>query len=137
MNTPVFGIRGIRNHNPGNIRHGEKWEGLASEQPDASFCCFTSPEFGIRAMARILINYQRRHGLNTVRGIINRWAPPSENDTGAYVDHVAMALGVAPDDDIQVQDHLDQLLAVIIEHENGINPYSDALILHGIALAVS
>ena len=38
--------RGIRNHNPGNIRHGEQWQGLAKEQTDPSFCVFISNEYG-------------------------------------------------------------------------------------------
>ena len=38
--------RGIRNHNPGNIRHGDKWQGLSAEQTDSSFCVFDAPEYG-------------------------------------------------------------------------------------------
>lgn len=29
--------RGERNNNPGNIRHGAKWQGLASTQTDKDF----------------------------------------------------------------------------------------------------
>ena len=42
--------RGERNNNPGNIRHGAKWQGLASTQTDKDFCQFISPEYGIRAI---------------------------------------------------------------------------------------
>ncbi|EDG3210247.1 hypothetical protein B6O47_21255 [Salmonella enterica] len=35
-------------------------------------------------MIVILRNYQRKHGLNTISGIINRWAPTNENNTQAY-----------------------------------------------------
>lgn len=127
--------RGIRNNNPGNIRHGADWKGLAEDQPDSDFCTFTAPRYGIRAMARILMNYQRIHNLQTVRQIINRWAPPSENKTDAYVDHVAKVLGVDPDQHISVQQHVADLVAVIIEHENGMNPYDLEVILEGVGMA--
>ena len=68
--TPISEIRGFRNHNPGNIRHGDRWKGLSKGQPDPAFCTFVSPEYGIRAMGRSLLNYRRRHKLTTLRGII-------------------------------------------------------------------
>ena len=129
--------RGIRNNNPGNIRHGDKWDGLAAVQSDTSFCVFQTPEYGIRAMARVLMNYQRRYGIETVRGIINRWAPPVENDTDAYVDHVAQVVGVDPDEALVVAEVLPRLIPVIIKHENGQMPYSDKQIATGIRMATT
>ena len=129
--------RGIRNNNPGNIRHGDDWDGLAKVQPDPAFCLFTTPEYGIRAMARVLTNYQRRHGIKTVRGIITRWAPPKENDTDAYVDHVAQVVGVDPDEPLVVIEVLPRLIPVIIKHENGQMPYSDDQIATGIRMATT
>lgn len=120
--------RGIRNNNPGNIRWGDEWKGLvpAAKRTDKSFCQFTTPEYGIRAMVIILRNYQKKHGINTVSGIINRWAPSNENDTQAYVDSVAQATGVAADQKIDTSDNrfMLKLLQAIIKHENGIQPYS-------------
>lgn len=128
--------RGIRNNNPGNIRHGrDRWQGMRDEQTDPDFIQFIAPEWGIRAMARLLLNYQALHGLRTVREIINRWAPPSENDTGAYVRHVAARLGVDPDEHIAVSDYLRPLVETIIKHENGLQPYSAATIARGLELA--
>lgn len=79
--------RGIRNNNPGNIRHGANWLGLNTngQDIDSSFCVFTAPVYGIRALAKVLINYKRIHGLNTVRQIVSRYAPPNENQTTAYI----------------------------------------------------
>jgi hypothetical protein len=45
--------------------------------------------WGYRAMFMVLDTYRRRYGLRTVSGLIGRWAPPSENDTGAYAALVA------------------------------------------------
>jgi hypothetical protein len=131
-------IRGIRNNNPGNIRHGANWVGLSDYQSDAAFCRFKSPEYGIRAMCKILINYKRKYKLNTVRGIISRWAPPNENDTEAYIKSVCDKLHVySPDAEIDTeqQEPLLLLATAIIQHENGINPYSREVILRGVRLA--
>ncbi|SIN72797.1 structural protein [Halodesulfovibrio marinisediminis] len=127
--------RGIRNNNPGNIRHGEDWKGLAEDQPDDAFCTFVDPQYGIRAMGRVLLNYQRRHGINTVEGIVNRWAPPVENDTGAYVAHVAQRLGVNAEEPIVVTEHLEDLVTALIVHENGVNPYDVEVIMEGCQMA--
>ena len=128
-------IRGWRNNNPGNIRHGDEWEGLRIIQNDSAFCQFTSPEFGIRAMARTLKTYHRKHGLNTLRGIINRWAPPAENNTHAYVLSVSHRMGLHADLPYPIGiDHiLNPLIKAIIHHELGCQPYSDWLIDTGIS----
>lgn len=35
---------------------------------------FEAPEWGIRVIARVLITYRDKHGVNTVNGVVNRWA---------------------------------------------------------------
>lgn len=138
--------RGIRNNNPGNIRHGDPWQGLdpCSRQLDKDFAVFTSAGHGIRALARVLIAYQDKHNLNTVRGIIGRWAPPNENNTAAYVSQVARAMGVSPDARINVHDYavMHPLAESIIRHENGAGPlktentwYDDTTITEGLKMA--
>ena len=136
--------RGIRNNNPGNIEIGEKWQGIATgdaiqsfQQKEDRFIVFSSPEFGVRAITKILQTYNVKHGLNTVRGIINRWAPPFENDTEAYVNSVAEAIGVGPDVRIDTSSAhvLNPLIGAIIRHENGEQPYSEETITAGINLA--
>lgn len=133
----VLGPRGIRNHNPGNIRRtSDAWQGMAPVQTDAAFVQFLAPEYGIRALAKVLVNYSSR-GLRTVRQIIGTWAPPNENDTGAYVAQVARALGVGPDDPIDVRARLPQLVPAIIRHENGQQPYPAEVIAEGIRRALA
>lgn len=81
--------RGWRNNNPLNIRRGERWQGLVSTPGDPQFCQFQTMAFGYRAGAKVLRSYFRyfqQKGIPfSVRNIINRWAPPRENDTEAYV----------------------------------------------------
>jgi len=69
--------RGIRNNNPGNIEWGERWQGLDELRPDRDprFAQFISPEDGIRALAKTLQTYQKKHGISTIEGIISRLAP--------------------------------------------------------------
>lgn len=77
------------------------------------------------------VNDYARRGLNTVRGVINRWAPPSENNTGAYVGAVAKRLGVGEDQALNMSDPkvIAGLSAEITRHENGRNPFSPETIL--------
>ena len=98
--------RGISNNNPGNIRHGANWQGLNPDgrTMDPAFCVFTAPTYGIRALAKVLINYKKIHGLNTIRQIISRYAQPKEFQTTAYVQSVAKQLGVYPDTIIDIEE---------------------------------
>lgn len=130
--------RGIRNHNPGNIRRSsDPWQGLAERQGDVEFFTFKSPIYGIRALARTLITYQDKHGLSTIRQIIGRWAPPVENNTNAYVRAVADATDLDADQmlDLHDFDYLFPLTKAIIKHENGQQPYTDAQITKALVLA--
>ncbi|MBE8598215.1 structural protein [Xenorhabdus sp. BG5] len=120
--------RGIRNHNPGNIRHGDKWQGLRNTQTDKSFCQFIAPEWGIRAMIKILCNYELLYGANTIRQFISRWAPEIENDTEGYIAYVSRAVGI---DSRTVIDNnhkviMTALVKAMIQMENGQQPYSEA-----------
>ena len=133
--------RGILNCNPGNIRESAgdrtQWLGERTTDDDKSFEEFVSPEYGIRALAKILINYRTQYGLKTIRQIITRWAPPSENDTEAYIASVSKAT-YSPDMEIneaQFAMAMPALLKAIIMHENGQQPYSDETINKAIAMA--
>lgn len=129
--------RGIRNNNPGNIeRNNTAWQGMSEDQTDERFITFASPEYGIRAMARVLKNYGRRHGLRTIGQIIGRWAPASENQTNSYIQHVSQELAIPPATPLNLDDDalLGHLIRAIIEHENGTIPYDDETIARGVQL---
>lgn len=109
--------RGIRNNNPLNIRKGNNWKGERQHQSDPSFEEFESLQMGLRAGFIILRNYQRtslapKMRANTIRKIINRWAPASENNTQAYIDLVAKRSGLNPDELIAFRDK-PRMLAVV------------------------
>lgn len=135
--------RGIRNNNPGNIDYNphNKWQGQLGIETSAAnprFAKFDTPENGIRALAKLLLNYQRLHNLRSVNQIINRWAPPVENVTSAYVKAVAVACGVDKDEPINLRNRelLKSMVVSIIRHENGSQPYSDPIIEAGISRAL-
>jgi hypothetical protein len=118
--------RGIRNRNPGNIRKSsDRWKGLAPLQSDPAFFVFETPLCGIRAMAAILRNYQRRNGLKSLVQIIGRWAPAAENDTAGYARAVSREMGIDPRAPLDLSDAatLRALIVAIICHENGVQPY--------------
>lgn len=130
--------RGIRNNNPGNIRHSKvRWVGEADDQPDADFVTFSAPEYGIRAICRTLISYQTDDGCKTIRQLIERWAPPNENNTAAYVSAVSVACGCGPDDPVNVRQAsiMSPLIWAIIRQENGQQPYPSSLIAGAMTLA--
>lgn len=110
--TPI----GIRQNNPGNIR----------ATPD-SYRSYGSPEDGIAATMQNLIAYNDKHGINTINGMVNRWAPAAVgNNVGAYVNDVAQTAGMHPDQPYNVRDPqtLVNLATAITKHENGSVPYS-------------
>jgi len=112
------GSRAARNNNPGNIIDSA----FARSQPgyqgsDGRFARFASAEAGAGAQAALLGSYIDR-GFNTVEKIINRWAPPSENDTDAYVRNVAKALGVSPGQTLG-KDAIPALQRIITRVEGG------------------
>ena len=131
--------RGERNRNPGNLERGNiLWQGMAHDQTDPRFVVFSDAHYGIRALARVLLSYYRKHDLDTCKQIIDRWAPPSENNTGAYVNHVAQCLGVGIDAPLNVEDPetLETLTRAIIAHENGRVAYNDATIIKAVDSAL-
>ncbi len=96
--------RGIRNNNPLNIRRSkDQWQGLSKTQGDRSFCQFETLEYGWRAAFHLLTRtYYHKYRLYTIRGIVSRWAPPSENNTEAYIANVSRLTGIDPDEPLGI-----------------------------------
>lgn len=115
--------RGIRNNNPGNIEDGPFARSIPGYLgSDGRFARFESPDNGIEAINRLLGIYERKHGLNTIGGIVNRWAPSHENNVSAYAASLSKATGLPVDAPIPPEKR-SELVAGIIQHENGKNPY--------------
>lgn len=79
------------------------------------------------AAARNLLAYQDKHGINTLAGIANRWAPAGDgNDPAGYARSLSEQTGILPNQPINLRDRdtLAPLLSAIIRQENGIQPYT-------------
>ena len=79
---------GIRNNNPCNIRYSKlnSWKGQTGHSK--GFCKFSSMDYGVRAVLSLLRIYRFHYGLDTIRKIISRYAPPTENKTDYYISFV-------------------------------------------------
>ena len=125
--------RNIRLNNPGNVdRTSIVWQGMSPIQSDPRFITFVAPQWGFRCMARIILG-DYKEGCVTVHELINRWAPPVENDTAAYVTDVAKALDVGIDETLSLPTQLLALLKAIAIHEGGC-PWVNSVVQLGIDL---
>jgi len=114
--------RGMRNNNPGNIEDGPFARNLPGYVGgDGRFAKFASLDDGNAAMEALLKSYGNR-GINTPDAIINRWAPPSDNNpTKSYAANVARALGVEPNAQVDLNNPqtLAAIRTAITRQENG------------------
>ena len=100
--------RPVRNNNPGDLEIGAPWRGLMPDedmteaQKHERFAVFQSPAWGFRALLKVLQSYQKLHGLDTVRKMVARFAPPSENDTQQYANFVASEMQIGADDKLDI-----------------------------------
>lgn len=124
--------RGLRNHNPGNVRAAPNAVGN-----DGSFPQFGSDADGLAAMARQLMLYGDR-GNNSISGILHTYAPSSENNTRAYIDDVSRATGYQAQDRVNLHDPavLRNLMSAMISHENGTQPFSRDQLDAGVSSAI-
>ena len=89
--------RGERNCNPLNIKKTSiKWHGKI-EGEDPIFETFEDCCSGYRA-AIICLYKHYRTGSNTVKLLINKWAPSTESNTVKYVDYVSILMDLAPNE---------------------------------------
>lgn len=121
--------RGIKNNNPLNvIKSTNMWEGKITPSTDSRFEQFKTAEDGIRAGAKLLLNYQKMNGLNTIYKIISRFAPNHENPTDNYAEDVAKDCKVEPDDNYELDNYnnMSCMIKSMIRFENNNQmPYSE------------
>ena len=139
MSTP----RGLRNCNPLNIRlSADKWRGMKARQTDSDFCQFESMEWGWRAAFWLLTRtYYHKYRLYTIRDIIHKWAPTTENNTQAYIVHVSKLSGIGPLECLgNPSEHPIRWLSVAAAmaiHENGTTAVDSIAMLRGWTLCHS
>ena len=85
--------------------------------------------WGYRAAFKLLNNYRRLHGCRNLADFIERWAPPSENDTHAYIDAVAKRARISDLTQIDTQDGdlMCRIVAAMSRVENGVDADMDQI----------
>lgn len=129
MSTDPKLPRGYRNNNPLNIRiSANTWKGKVSPNTDGAFEQFVSLQYGYRAALATMRTYIRKYGCDTVEKIINRWAPPTENNTSAYIKHVCEIANLEPDTTVGKNDRdtLTKMAYAMSIIENGNTEYTRA-----------
>lgn len=112
--------RGLRNNNPGNMRPVSR-----NQANDGAFTIYRTPEEGWGALGKQLKAYANA-GLDNVASIISKYAPSSENNTGAYIQLVTANMSKRLGSDVSALTRLDlsdprvlkALMQSITEHEN-------------------
>ena len=99
-----------------------RYKGEVYPSRDPEFKEFSSMAYGYRAMFVLLDTYRSRYGLNTIRQMLNRYAPPEENFTEGYVRFVADYSGVMPDESVDTRVEMDMIpiVAAMSKIENGV-----------------
>lgn len=89
MTTPTGSVP---NNNPLNIRHSSAftWKGEDPTVANGAFAKFDTIQDGIRAAIINLHTYVTKEGVNTIKGIIAKWAPPTDNNDDTAYETVVM-----------------------------------------------
>ena len=95
--------RNQRNNNPGNIEYGQFAIANGATGSDGRFAIFPTLEAGYTAQQKLLSGYGKK-GIDTISGVVNRWAPSHENDSNAYAAYVAKRMGIGVNEKINLQD---------------------------------
>ena len=114
----------IEKHNPGNlVKTGSLWKGQVKNK--GRFIAFKDAHHGLRALSIVLLRYEYRHGIDTIHEAVIRFAPPHENNTKKYANHVAREVGIGLHEEISLTFWMPMLMKAIIQMENGRQPYTD------------
>lgn len=93
---------GDQNNNPGNIKASQvAWEGKVGQ--NGGFEQFATPEAGVRA-ATVNAQHILRNSDGTLSSLVNQWAPPSENNTPAYLQSIVSKTGIPANQPVNPDD---------------------------------
>jgi hypothetical protein len=127
--------RGLRNNNPGNLKYvaSNKWLGKVAypQNTDGTFEQFIQFRYGVRALLVLLKSYIEVKKLNNINLIISQFAPPTENNTQAYINTLSKKLGVSPTTELKATvPTLKELARYIAKVETG-RELTDTELEHG------
>lgn len=111
-----------------NIRYSSRnrWKGQIGQ--NRGFVEFIDEKYAVRAIAILLLRTYRRLGLDTIRGIITRYAPPEDdNPTERYIEFCAAYMNMSGCCDVPLTrlDEYVSLISAIQRFELGRSVVSD------------
>lgn len=109
----------VPRNNPLNIRSGPH-----------GFRQFASIGQGFSAADKLLQRYASQYHLTTLKGIISRWAPPSENDTKQYIANISRWTGWKPNQPLDMGNPTTRakLEAAMARQESGLHITSSQIL---------
>ena len=107
----------IARNNIFNIRIGAAWKGTTGARK--GFVEFESEEYALRAWMILMRTYRRKYGLKTIRSIVRRFAPESENNTEQYIRFVSMHTMIGRDAELRSMDDYRKLAMAMARMETG------------------
>jgi len=93
--------------------------------------------YGVRAMGKLIQNYQKIYKLNTISSIIKRWTDSAVDDQVAYINTVEKSSGFYKNELLNMKDltQLSKIIKGMITQENGSKWVpSDEVIMEGLNL---
>lgn len=114
---PEATVLAVKNNNPCNVKvlKYDTWQGQTGMDKHGH-AIFDTPEHGIRAAAYVLKNYATRHGIDTVEGIVKRFATGNQE---AYIRYLCKRLDLRADESFNILHRLPELLKAMARFESG------------------
>lgn len=113
INIPQSSRLAYVNNNVGNLRYAGQ---AGATQGEGGFAKFPTPEAGFYALInQIQLDQTRQLSLSK---FVNKYAPPSENNTTEYVKYVSSALGVPSTIDISMINPIDLAKVIALKESS-------------------
>ena len=112
-----------KNKNPLNVKSMPHavWEGQVATDRHGH-AVFSSWEYGIRAASLTLRSYARRHSIDTVEAVVQRFAKTATPENKArYTGFLARRLNVGPREKINLIERMPELLRHMAKYESGLD----------------
>jgi hypothetical protein len=118
VDTAKRTTRGFRNNNPGNLIFvpTRNWHGRKTPRTDTKFDQFVELPYGVSAMLKVLA--ENIDAGKTLKELIYKYAPPSENNTASYLNSATKKVGLSSADSKMNRTHLKSLTITLIQLEN-------------------
>ncbi len=106
-----------KNNNFLNVK-GRGWKGQIGVDK-IGHAVFSSPEYGFRAAALTLRSYAKKHKIQTVEAIVDRFCEAKGKTREQYIKHICRHLNVKPDEKFDLIRRMPELLKAMGRFESG------------------